>query len=84
MHRALRIMGPALDQSGLGREQRAENLHGIMRARGSIEGRNVLVVDDILTSGATLREAARALSTAGAHVVGGATLAAARLRSQGW
>jgi predicted amidophosphoribosyltransferase len=55
-----------------------------MRASGSIEGRHVLVVDDILTSGATLREAARALSTAGAHVVGAATLAAARLRSQGW
>jgi ComF family protein len=56
--------------SGKGRTERLEQLRGAFRPRGawarSIPGRTVLLVDDILTSGATCGEAARALKRAGA------------------
>lgn len=73
--RALRTVGAVADQRGLGRVARAQNVAGTMRARG-VEGAPVLIVDDIVTTGATLREAARALTDAGARVVGAATVAA--------
>jgi ComF family protein len=52
----------------LGRVERAEVLRGAFRARGgaAIAGRTVLLVDDILTTGATCGAAARALKRAGA------------------
>lgn len=62
-------------QKSLGREARAENLRDALAARGGVAGREVVLVDDILTSGATLDEAARAVSEAGGTVVGAATMA---------
>jgi len=47
------------------------------RAQGSLAGSNVLVVDDIVTSGATLAAASRVLRHAGASVVGAVVLAGA-------
>lgn len=72
--RLLYTAGSALDQRGLGRAERARNVEGTMRARG-VDGRRVLIVDDVVTTGATLREAERALTAAGATVVGAATVA---------
>ncbi len=63
------------DQRGLGRTERLENLRGGMIARRA-EGRHVVIVDDVVTTGATLIEAARALRSAGAVVVGAAVIAA--------
>lgn len=72
------------DQAGLGRRSRAENLAGALAVRASsarlLGERPVVLVDDVVTSGATLAEAARALSAAGNAPVGAAVLAAARLR----
>ena len=62
-------------QKSLSAAERAENLRGALVARGSLEGRRFTLVDDILTTGATLDEAARAISEAGGTVVGGATIA---------
>lgn len=73
--RLLTTGGAAADQRGLGRSEREGNVAGSMRAHG-IAGCRVLVVDDVVTTGATLREAARALADAGAHVIGAATVAA--------
>ena len=58
-------------QVGLSRVQRAENLQGAFRvAEGaSVRGRNVILVDDVLTSGATANAASRVLLRAGAKWV---------------
>src|SRR5688500_14075415 len=47
-----------------------------------VAGRRVLVVDDVATTGATLTAAARALRSAGARWVGGATVARTPLRAR--
>lgn len=73
--RALSSRGAVADQRGLGREARARNVAGTLRAR-DVAGLSVIVVDDVLTTGATLREAVRALTAGGAHVIGAATVAA--------
>jgi predicted amidophosphoribosyltransferase len=66
----------ARNQKGLGRSRRRANVHNSMRADGSLAGRTVVIVDDVLTTGATLAEAARALREAGALVSGAVVLAA--------
>lgn len=55
-------------QAGLSVPQRRENLHNAFEVRrpSQISGKRVLLVDDILTSGATCSEAARTLKRAGA------------------
>ena len=49
-----------------GPTERVERLRGAFRCRGRLEGRTVLLVDDILTTGATCGSAARVLKAAGA------------------
>jgi orotate phosphoribosyltransferase len=48
------------------------------RNRRRVAGRRCIIVDDVLTTGATLAEAARALHLAGALVAGAVVLAATR------
>lgn len=67
------------DQGGLGVADRATNLAGSMVARG-VGGRVCLLLDDVVTTGATLAEAGWALREAGAPAVVAATLSAAVLR----
>ena len=58
-------------QTQLARSQRAQNLSGAFRARKrSLPGR-IWLVDDVVTTGSTLREAARALGRAEAHRIVG-------------
>jgi predicted amidophosphoribosyltransferase len=69
------------DQSTLGAAARAANLSGTMACRWSAARSPagfVVVVDDVLTTGATAREAQRALEQAGLRVLGIATVAATR------
>ena len=56
-------------QSTLPAAQRLENLSGAIRAGEAAAGRCVVVVDDVMTSGATLQAAAEALKAAGARCV---------------
>jgi predicted amidophosphoribosyltransferase len=65
--RVLRTTGGAR-QKTLGIEQRAANRADSMRATRPLDGRRFVVVDDVLTTGATLDEAIRALTAAGARV----------------
>ena len=71
------------DQAGLSTTERAANLAGALVARRMLVGHRVIVVDDVVTTGATLIEAARALRAAGADVQGAAVVAATRLHRQG-
>ena len=57
---------------------RRRNLRGAFRVRGDVSGREVLLIDDLFTSGATARECARVLMRAGATKVWVATLARAQ------
>lgn len=67
-------------QSALGAAQRAANAAGVFSARG-VAGRRVLLVDDILTTGATVASATGALLGAGAASVD--ALVAARTPESG-
>jgi predicted amidophosphoribosyltransferase len=84
--RADALLEPArrvADQSGLGAAERHANLAGAYRRRpraGRRGGAPVVVVDDVVTSGASLTEAVRALEAGGAAVLGAATFAATRRR----
>lgn len=77
--RLLRPVRAVADQAGLSSEQRTANLRGALSAVPG-RGRAVVVVDDVMTTGATLVEAARALSAAGHQVLGAAVVAATTRR----
>jgi ComF family protein len=64
-------------QAGLGQTERQENLkHSFAVKRpGQLAGKHILLIDDVFTTGATLRAAAQALKAAGAGRVSALTLA---------
>jgi len=68
-------------QVGLTRSERWANVDGAFRcpAAAAVVGQRVLLVDDVFTSGATLRAAAQALRAAGADTVWALTLTRARV-----
>lgn len=82
----LRHARPVADQAGLNAAERRRNLHGALtvlpRARTGrtglvgLAGRHPVLVDDLVTTGASLAEAARALADAGLPARAGATVAA--------
>ncbi len=76
---ALRLTRRVVDQSRLDREARRANLAGAISVRpawaDAVPGRACVLVDDVVTTGATLAEGARALGDAGARHVVAATVA---------
>ncbi len=86
---AVSLLRPArrvADQSGLSTRERAANLQGALVAIGTAHPPDrhlpVVIVDDVMTTGATLVEAARALGAHG-HRVAGAAVVAATVRRTG-
>jgi predicted amidophosphoribosyltransferase len=75
---ALRVRRSLQDQAGLGIEQRRRNVAGAfaVRAGVSVAGRCCVVVDDVVTTGASSAEAVRALQQAGATVLAVAAVCA--------
>jgi ComF family protein len=70
---ALRRVRPTQQQIGLSRSQRASNVQGAFKVaadrQSEIQGRRVVLIDDVLTSGATADACARALLRAKAASV---------------
>lgn len=87
--RLLRLRPGVADQAGLDAARRAANLAGSMAAPSAVVRRlaerqprtHVVICDDVLTTGATLREAQRALESAGVRVLAAAAVAATRRRT---
>lgn len=81
--RALRRIRETRSQVGLTVEERRDNVTGAFFAfQSRVSGADVLVVDDVVTSGATMNACAAALLDAGANAVYGLTLARAVLSFQ--
>ncbi len=87
--RALRVARPVADSAGLGATQRMENLHHAIAVRsGALArlrrcGAAVVLCDDLVTTGASMTEATRALTSAGIEVAGGAAIVATRRHREG-
>jgi len=67
------------NQAELSQKERWTNMEGAFRIKRSekVSGKNILLIDDLLTTGATASEAARALKENGAQKVAVYTLAVA-------
>jgi ComF family protein len=69
----LKRVKATVQQVGLSRSERAANVHGAFRVpeqgKAAVVGRRLIVLDDVLTSGATVEGCARALLRAGASNV---------------
>ena len=66
-------------QTGLGKKQRSMNVKGAFEVtdRGRIDGERVVLIDDVYTTGSTIRECARVLIKNGVEEVAVLTLARA-------
>ncbi|GAB1815790.1 ComF family protein [Mycobacterium sp. MUNTM1] len=73
---ALRFKALTRDSVGLGTAARERNVAGRVVLRGAPPHTEVVVVDDIITTGATARESVRILQAAGVRVAAVLTLAA--------
>ena len=72
---ALRRRHDRAHQQGQSARQRRQAGSGVYQARGPLTGRRILLVDDVVTTGATVRAATRALLDAGADSVSVVALA---------
>lgn len=73
---ALRRTRHTVPQVGLGPAERADNVRGAFAADDqAVAGRHILLIDDVLTTGATMTAAADALLAAGAQSVSAYCLA---------
>jgi ComF family protein len=62
-------------QSGLSAGHRQRNLRNAFRVRGTVACRHVLIVDDVITTGATCRQVAKTLFDAGVPAVSALAIA---------
>ncbi|GAA5158049.1 ComF family protein [Viridibacterium curvum] len=70
-------------QAGQGLKQRLRNVRGAFRCTTRLDGMHVLLMDDVMTSGATLNELARTVKIAGAAKVTNLVLARAVMSMHG-
>ena len=61
-------------QYGLSKKERGENVRGAFEVGEDVKGRNVLVVDDVWTTGSTIRECGKVLKRSGVEKVWGVVM----------
>lgn len=71
----LRLQRATQTQVGLSKKQRQENLHQAFVGSKQTQGKKILLFDDVVTTGSSMREAARTLYKAGAAEVKGVSIA---------
>jgi ComF family protein len=81
--RALRRLRPTPAQAGLSNSARRENVSQAFGARG-VQGKRILLIDDVMTTGATAASCAAALKQAGARRVSLLTVARVDRRMEAW
>lgn len=75
VERILKKVRETKTQVGLTRKERKENVEDAFKIISEMSGKNIILVDDVYTSGATMAEACRVLKKAGAKNVWGLALA---------
>ena len=78
---ALRFQRKVVDQAHLDSEARRGNLSGAMLSDSRVAGRQVIIFDDVVTTGSTILEASRAVTAAGGNVIGFLAFAETILKS---
>jgi ComF family protein len=81
--RALSRLRPTPAQAGLSNSARRQNVSQAFRARG-VQGKRILLIDDVMTTGATAASCAAALKQAGARRVSLLTVARVDRRMEAW
>lgn len=68
-HALTKVRDTASQTKAKNKEERTKNLKGCFEASDEVKGRNIILIDDVATTGATLEEAKRTLRKAGARKV---------------
>lgn len=72
------------DQKGLNSQEREKNINGVFKYTGNLTGKTVVLIDDIVTTGATLRECVRVLRNAGAEKIIAVVMAINQIGASYW
>ena len=85
VRQVLRVVRAVDDQAALSSRARRDNLRAAFEVGGRVglEGRAVILLDDVITTGTTAAESTRALTAAGAEVIAVSVVAATALRCGG-
>lgn len=71
-------------QKGLAQNEREENVDGVFSYNGSLIGQSVVIIDDIVSTGATIKACARELKAKGAEQIFAVVLAVNQIRGNYW
>lgn len=67
-------------QKNITAAERRKNIKGVFKLKGDVKDKNILVIDDVITTGSTLSECARVFKNAGAKNVYGCAFAAVKAK----
>ena len=79
-HKAVVRMRSTPPQTGLNAKQRSKNVKGAFTLVNKIQGKHVLIIDDVVTTGSTVNELAKLLKRSGVERVGVLSIARAPIK----